>query len=150
MMVPNRRVIIRVKLAAQAYDSYDILSKKFTILYALCEEQLSKQRHYDFGLRNINSVLRGAGNIKREAGKGADEEMLLMRTLRDMNLSKLVSDDVPLFLQLLKIFSQVKKRLHPKLSTETSPKVLKSLSKKKKSSQMMTGRLKSSRSMKLL
>jgi len=115
MMVPNRRVIIRVKLAAQAYDSYDILSKKFTILYALCEEQLSKQRHYDFGLRNINSVLRGAGNIKREAGKGADEEMLLMRTLRDMNLSKLVSDDVPLFLQLLKDIFTGQKKAPPKV-----------------------------------
>jgi len=30
-----------------------------------------------------------------------DEEMLLMRALRDMNLSKLVSDDIPLFAGLL-------------------------------------------------
>ena len=30
------------------------------------------------------------------------EEMLFMRTVRDMNLSKLVADDVPLFLALLK------------------------------------------------
>jgi hypothetical protein len=32
-----------------------------------------------------------------------DEEMIFMRTARDMNLSKLVADDVPLFLALLKV-----------------------------------------------
>ena len=42
-----------------------------------------------------------AGGVKRNETH-ADEEMLFMRTVRDMNLSKLVSDDVPLFLALLK------------------------------------------------
>jgi len=45
-------------------------------------------------------VLRTAGNTKRKEPKN-DEEMLLMRSLRDMNLSKLVSDDIPLFNSLL-------------------------------------------------
>jgi len=47
-------------------------------------------------LRNILSVLRTVGYNKREE-MNADEEMLIMRSLRDMNLSKLVADDVPLF-----------------------------------------------------
>jgi dynein heavy chain len=45
-------------------------------------------------------VLRTAGQIKRNR-LGDPEEILLMTCLRDMNLSKLVAQDVPLFLSLI-------------------------------------------------
>lgn len=55
------------------------------------------------------------------------EEMLLMRSLRDMNLSKLVADDIPLFQGLLtdifpKITNPPKKR-YPEIE-EMVPKVM--------------------------
>ena len=100
MMVPDFQMIIKVKLCSVGYDQFDMLAQKFFVLYNTSKEQLSAQKHYDWGLRNILAVLRTAGQTKRD-NVTLPESFLLYRTLREMNLSKMVAQDVPLFLSLL-------------------------------------------------
>mmetsp|Transcript_17913 Transcript_17913/g.16185 ORF Transcript_17913/g.16185 Transcript_17913/m.16185 type:complete len:3436 (+) Transcript_17913:1-10308(+) len=100
MMVPDFQMIMKVKLCSVGYSQFDTLSRKFFVLYNTSKEQLSAQKHYDWGLRNILAVLRTAGKTKRD-NINDPEDFLLYRTLREMNLSKMVAQDVPLFLSLL-------------------------------------------------
>lgn len=100
MMKPDFQIIMKVKLCSVGYNEYELLAQKFFVLYDTCKLQLSNQKHYDWGLRNILSVLRTCGANKRE-NMDKPESYLLYQTLRDMNLSKLVAQDVPLFLSIL-------------------------------------------------
>ncbi|XP_043489632.1 dynein axonemal heavy chain 10 [Polistes fuscatus] len=99
-VVPDNELICQIKLFSAGFLTAKILAKKMAVLHKLAQEQLSKQTHYDFGLRAMKSVLNMAGQLKRTSSDLA-ENLVLMRTLRDMNLPKFIYDDVPLFLGLI-------------------------------------------------
>ena len=100
MILPDLEQICEIMLLSEGFDTAKVLAKKMTVLYQLAREQLSKQHHYDFGLRALKSVLVMSGALKR-GSPSMSESLVLMRALRDMNLPKFVYDDVPLFLGLI-------------------------------------------------
>ena len=50
----------------QGFRTAEKLANKVVPFFKLCDEQLSSQPHYDFGLRALKYVLVSAGNVKRE------------------------------------------------------------------------------------
>nr|XP_023411935.1 dynein heavy chain 9, axonemal [Loxodonta africana] len=108
MVVPDFELICEIMLVAEGFIEARLLARKFITLYQLCKELLSKQvcslgrldDHHVWGLRAIKSVLVVAGSLKR-GDPDRPEDQVLMRSLRDFNIPKIVTDDMPVFMGLI-------------------------------------------------
>jgi dynein heavy chain len=100
VITPDLVLICENMLMAEGFLTAKILASKFYGLYSLLSELLSKQAHYDWGLRAVKSVLVVAGQLKR-AEPTLPENVLLMRALRDFNIPKIVQADEVVFFGLL-------------------------------------------------
>ncbi|KAK9817742.1 hypothetical protein WJX72_001478 [[Myrmecia] bisecta] len=100
VVVPDRQLIMENMLMAEGFVEAKMLAKKFASLYYLLEDLLSPQKHYDWGLRAIKSVLVVAGSLLR-AQEGQVESDVLFRALRDFNIPKILSQDMIIFTGLL-------------------------------------------------
>ena len=101
VMVPDMVLICENMLMAEGFTEARVLASKFYGLYSLLKDLLSAQKHYDWGLRAVKSVLRVAGGYLR-AEPELEEAAILMRALRDSNTAKILKQDEPIFFGLLR------------------------------------------------
>ena len=101
MMIPDYALIAEIMFYSEGFADARTLAQKMVQLYKLSSEQLSKQKHYDFGMRAVKSILVMAGGLKR-ANPNENEDMLLIRAMRDSNVPKFLRDDTVLFMALIR------------------------------------------------
>ena len=75
MCVPDLNLICEIMLMAEGFQMSKLLSRKFVILYKLCEDLLSKSKHYDWKLRAIKTTLYVAGGMKRAAPELSEDKV---------------------------------------------------------------------------
>jgi dynein heavy chain 2 len=108
MSRPDNELIAEVMLFSEGFKQGKRLAKKIVSIFQLSNQLLSKQQHYDWGLRALKTILTASGDIMElTRGKGdkaltsSFEDEILLKALNDNTASKLTSEDLTTFYQLV-------------------------------------------------
>lgn len=102
MSKPDKELIAEVMLYSQGFTQAKHLSKQAVPFFEKCSVMLSKQAHYDFGLRALKSVLVSSGSLKRarlisHAKAETEDEIepqIIVQSIRETIAPKLIKSDV--------------------------------------------------------
>ncbi|KAJ5199992.1 Dynein heavy chain domain-2 [Penicillium cf. griseofulvum] len=109
MSKPDKELIAEVMLFSQGFKQAKPLSKQTVPFFDHCASRLSKQAHYDFGLRALKSVLVSSGGLKRarlaitEGELGPEdviEPQIIVQSLRETIAPKLIREDVEIMMDI--------------------------------------------------
>ena len=103
MSKPDKELIAEVMLYSQGFKQAKQLSRQTVPFFDACAAQLTKQAHYDFGLRALKSVLVSSGGLKRTRlltcsdDTQAEEDLepqIIVQSIRETIAPKLIRGDV--------------------------------------------------------
>uniref|UniRef100_A0A1B0CJW6 Cytoplasmic dynein 2 heavy chain 1 n=1 Tax=Lutzomyia longipalpis TaxID=7200 RepID=A0A1B0CJW6_LUTLO len=101
MQEPKPKEIARVLLFVEGFENADEIGERMVELFTLASKILSPQRHYDWGLRELKTVLTACGKALRErrsSNLAAQDEMeIAVNAVRSNTMSKLTLADCRLF-----------------------------------------------------
>lgn len=106
MQQPEPKEIARVILFVEGFEYAEVIGACMVELFAMAKKMLSPQRHYEWGLRELKTVLLACGQLLRqEIANGPreknDEMRLAIDALRANTMSKLTASDCQRFDMLI-------------------------------------------------
>lgn len=116
MQQPEPGEIARVMLFVEGFTEASAIASRIVELFELSGKMLSAQRHYDWGLRELKTVLMVCGEGLRDQLTSEDnnqssanfEMSVVVRCLRSSTMSKLTPHDVNRFEMLLRnVFPEI-------------------------------------------
>ncbi|KAK2706287.1 hypothetical protein QYM36_016355, partial [Artemia franciscana] len=137
MAAPDTIAIAEVILLAEGFTTAKQLAEKTVMLYCLAKNLMSKQRHYDWGLRSLKGVLLKAGSLLRTLSSpdSKKESETVKEAVKMSNMSKLTVKDAQNFEILMDDFFPTV-GLEFSMNSVNFAKVLKNLNYKEMDSQI--------------